>query len=76
MEKNYKDSLLFRHAYIQQDSGTKCLDDLYYENFEVYEEFPSETNPRITNKTTENEIFTSFSSKTQQPSLSKTRKGR
>ena len=35
MEKNYKDSLLFRHAYIQQDSGTKCLNDLYYENFEV-----------------------------------------
>lgn len=38
MEKNYKDSLLFRHAYIQQDSGTKCLDDLYHENFEVLAE--------------------------------------
>lgn len=34
----YQDSIHIRYAYVQTDSGTKCLDDYYKERFDTLQE--------------------------------------
>lgn len=34
----YQNAILFRSAYVQTDSGTKCLDDYYKQNFDILQE--------------------------------------
>lgn len=47
----YQEAIAIRNAYIQTESGTKCLDDYYKERFDTLQELvDKETPKKVLNK--------------------------
>lgn len=42
----YQEAIAIRNAYIQTESGTKCLDDYYKESFDTLQELVDKETPK------------------------------
>lgn len=45
----YQEAIAIRNAYIQTESGTKCLDDYYKESFDILQELVDKATPKKPN---------------------------